>query len=284
MAVNLLNNSSFDKTYRVFSRDRLQTSVSRSNFEYRINIVSSQNLRALITRAVIPKVYLNLPTDSTITITEQNNVTSVLTLPKGNYDIDSIALSIKTLLNAHTTNASVYTATASQVTGKITFTCSKLPCVFRIDSSRLESMLGISKNTNYNFNFTSTNIVIMNQHDVIFIESNLISGDKTMAVIPVAQNLSWDFITYKYQEAFIDSRRVTHRDSDVYVFKLLDSDRKEIDLEGLDWSFDLHIYEDVNAHQHEIILKIDDFIQYATHILQKVDLYIDPKDEMLPNN
>lgn len=275
----MASSQAFDKTFKLNSANRLSSSRSSTDLSFAINLPDSQDLRVMVKSITIPKVYLNLEANQTLVLSENGTLTNI-TLPAGNYDIYNFAENLQTYLNDNTTNASVYIVSASTITGKLTFTCSSGTSTLTTSgTSGVELLMGLDISSTYAFPFVSSYICVFNHHENISLHTDLIDGgNDVLCVIPVANTAGFDYIHYNYRDENVDSRRVAKSRSNVFNFKLLDSNNNFLELGYLEWEMELHVFEDFREHQHRMLNELQSFIDYASTVLQKVEQFIELKN------
>lgn len=257
--------------YTVNSSKRLSSSVSETSFQYNLNITHNAHSRVLLTRVVIPKTYFNVAQNNTFTLTELG-IDTTITIPLGNYDFQDLADNLKTLLDAGSTNTATFTVTASEITGKLSFSCDKAASITLGANSGIESVLGLTLSSTYTMPFSSDNICLFNEHDSLSIISNIVGdSNRVLATIPIAHNSHWDYSTYVYTDRVIDSKIMNHAPSNVYEFTLVNSAGSVVNLNGLSWSFDIIVYVDMHDLTFSVLKQAEKFFTQQANLMSLLE-------------
>jgi hypothetical protein len=258
----------------VNSADRL--SGTSDNFTYNINLPSDKKFnKVVVLDALIPKSYWLIQNGyNTFQLTE-NGVTATVTLPVGNYNLNSFKTVVAGRLNSASPNGWTYYITYPNTnvapdTGKFTYVVSgnssQPSFTFPATNSLFENF-GFDAGT-YTFtadSLTSTNIVKLQVEDKIFINSDLVVGTPNqfgvLQEVNVAPSPTYSSITYQCTAPEYYAKDVAKSFSSTYSFSLSDVHNFPIHLNGLPFSFTLLFYQQ-NAE------KLKSFTKYITLYLE----------------
>jgi hypothetical protein len=260
--------------HRVSSNDRLYNSKSPTDFNYKLELPSGNRIKVLCTRAVIPKTYYNVDSSGNTFTLIEDGVETLITVSPGNYEFYTFDEIVTALLNVATTNGSTYNILSNDIYGTMQFTSSSIASIRMSSNVGVNELLGLTLNTTYTTPFESSTICVFNEHDSLTIHSTIVSGleQSILCNLPIAHVSHYDYITYQYIDRIIDSRHVVANKPNIYNFRLSDARNNTIDLNGLSWSFDLHIYEDLDDKKNKLFERLDMLIDFLT---AKADTEID---------
>lgn len=197
--------------------------------------------------ASIPKSWYLIQKDyNTFTLTEllQTGGTSsvVITLPAGNYNVNTFMLAVKTALNAASPNHWTYDITFANLIGKYTFTVKdtegKTPTnqpSFAV-SDNVNEQLGFPANQTavfVNGSLTSQNVVTFEHEPTLFLHSSLVGLDHATNVLQhfFSHGQDYSSITWNATDVEASSKKISQTQS--ASFALTDENGHEVDLNGL---------------------------------------------------
>ena len=233
----------------VDSHDRI--SGTHSDFTYNVSYPpDKQYTHCVVLSANIPKSYYLVPKNQSFTLIE--GVSSVkITVPEGDYLLNTFRLVIQNLLNQNSPNGYLYTVsyptiTTQANTGKFTYSVSGNGTTQPIFSftDQIYEIMGFNKNSQNRFinnTITSTNVVKLQVKDKIHINTDIIEGDNNgfsvLQEINATSNV--DFSTINYQatapEYYIKKLRSSKINS--ARFSITDEHSSILELNGLNSVF-----------------------------------------------
>lgn len=247
------------------SKDRNSGTISNFNmiFNHPINFNSKRQYFTRIEKVRLPISFYNIHNESgtsngTLKVTEDPSGTPDLisvTVPNGNYTESELRTTIVSLLNAATLNVNTYTMTFDDITGHITITSDTTE--FRIESqdsgSTINQQLGFSDSSS---TFTSTSLSVTSNIHVslstrryLNLNTDLSSDNhytKTVKKnvhlrIPITQSRH-TIQYYDNHEGHTTKLDNFHNIKDLR-FTLTDNDNTIVDMNGVDYSFQIVFYE-----------------------------------------
>ena len=105
--------------------------------------------------------------------------------------------------------------------------------------------------------------------------------DDVLAVVPVAEFATFEYITYRAINEKIESRRLSKNPSNTFYFKLLHSNGTFLDLNNLDFEMTLFIYEDTEETLQELMKKFSEFMDLQVKVFQKIENLIEEETKAL---
>ena len=135
---------------------------------------------------LIPKSYYLVPKNHSFRLIEGNSSVSI-TIPEGDYLLNTFRFVIQNLLNQNSPNGYIYTVTFPSITtqantGKFTYNVSGNGSIQPIFSftNQIYEIMGFEKNSTNTFvnnTITSTNVVKLQVKDKIHINTDIIEGN-----------------------------------------------------------------------------------------------------------
>jgi len=238
-----------DSDYRV--------SGTSSNFIYKIDLPRNFN-RCAVVSASIPKTwYLVQAGYNTFTVTEASG-TRTITIPVGDYNINTYRTTLLALLNVSTYT---YDVSISSLTTKLTYTVSGnsgyQPTFTFPNTSVLYRLMGFEFNDTVQFTantLVSDNIPFYQHTNVIFIRSNLqssesssLSGDILQQITAIA-NSQLSAITYNAVD-IVKQSKPFRTGASVFNFRITDADGFPLDLNGIPVNFEIVFYNVDNTNE-----------------------------------
>lgn len=217
-----------------------------SNFSY--PLTSVKNIKKIVLSSYeIPNSFYII-NNSNNQLYFEDNVPNIyfITVPPGNYDSPTLAVTLNDLMAAKLANSTV---TYSDTTYKLTFanTVTKFNL---LAWSSISSVIGLTSNSGLTNSFTCQNILDL-QCNYIFLKTNLFQDGIKRAYI---QDISKGYIRIQnnmnmgnYLIFHDDNEKICFDYSDrqtfsEITFQLLDKKENEIDLNGLGFSLELILY------------------------------------------
>lgn len=240
-----------DKEYFIVSSSK-STSV-----DVKLDVdLSIPYTHVLVSSIDIQKTWYSLPSNSSLTVNENGTIRTMV-FPKGTYNIRSLRTYFlaRAVIDLGWTYAmTIPDAQAGPDTSKYTWTVSGnggVQPIFSTTDPYLADHLGIDENVNNAFvadSFTSTNVVIFQSVDFIWIFSSIVKN-KTglLQEVYVSNNAFNSTITFSPSNIESAAKRLTTTRNNIYRFTLLDSRSNRIDLNGGTWSMILCIFKAYSA-------------------------------------
>ena len=245
--------------YYVNSINRI--SGTCGDFSYQIGLPSGSAYdRVCILQADIPISYYLVPANYNTFVLSENGVSVTVTVPVGNYNANSFATVLTSLLNASSPNGWVYTVTFPSgintvSTAKYTFSVtgnSGQTASFTFTNALYEQF---GFNTNSTISFTSSvvsaNVVSFVPETSLIIHSDIVNDGETDILQVVFNNNNTPFSTATYQCSDVNSfsKPLRTTQSNVYHFSITDEHGRTIDLNGVNCVFSLVLYKQDNLTQ-----------------------------------
>lgn len=193
----------------------------------------------------------------------------IITVPAGNYNVNSFADVLTTLLNNSSTHGWIYTINfqndySSQANGLYTFTCtgytSPPSFIFNVNGE-LHAQFGFTHASTNVFNslgvLQSVNVVSFIPETVLTIYSN-ICENRNLLTIFHDNTTPYSNISYQCQTELYSKKLSNQGKDSVYHFSLLSKSGIPIDLNGLPMLINLLMYKDDNQYKQYIA----DYIKY----------------------
>jgi hypothetical protein len=163
-------------------------SGTSSSFSVQIQLPTNEEYdTCIVTQLSIPVSYYLIPIGSNTMQLSENGTIVTVTIPPGNYNINSFCTIVPPLLNASSPNDLTYTmsypsAFTQNNTGYITYTVSNsgIACKFIFNAKNyLNEQFGFNSGSTVSFNngtLTSTNVVNFINETTLFIHSDIVSN------------------------------------------------------------------------------------------------------------
>lgn len=208
----------------------------------------------------VPISYYNInSTNNVFRVEEDNGVSQtviVATIPQGNYIISELLDELETQLNAATTQSNTYTLNKSNITGKVSISFTGGSTTITVQTitsgSTLNTILGFEDAT---YSTTDSVILVAPNHALLspirylLIESSITSSNYysvnhqkrigvKVPVIELRENVQL-FLNDNGPRFKVDNYHSLHK----LDFRVVDNLGNQIDFNGVDYSFELVIYE-----------------------------------------
>ena len=241
------------------AKRHISQSKSRTDFIYRMVFPVNFYNRGKDKQYFVRIENVNLPisfyainsTNNVLNFTDSTDGLLTVTITPGNYTIDELLAELQTVMNAAATTAT-FTLTYDEITQKTTFAWTGGTTITFEDTSTLFPLLGLREDLESakSTPFTATDVSYTNttRYVKLFVDNinsnNVYDNDN---VQKVAVKLPINEVRNEFQ--FYDN----HRGYKIQLpsmpsinemrIKLTDPDNNVIDLNGVDWSFDVVFYE-----------------------------------------
>lgn len=242
--------------YYIDSNKRISGSTSQFTYELQIN---TDYDRCVVLQANIPMSYYLVRDGLNKFTVNENGVSSIITVPKGNYS----ALSFKNVLAELLNNACdwVYSielpnSLTESNTAKFRYNVSgnTHQPIFIFDTvTLLHEQMGFNSGTSYEFSgdtLQSVNVVKFVPEDTLFIHSSLVMDNNNDVLQEIYNNNSVQFsnIAYHCNSPDFYSKPIRDNKSKVYTFSLCDETGNVINLNGLNMMITLLLYKRDNIN------------------------------------
>lgn len=241
-----MNNQS--QIFYVNSEDRVSGTSSNFNIKLHMNDTVKFDSVAVLQMSIPLSYYLIRSPYDTFTLIEGVNAVSI-TVPNGNYNINTFKTTVIQLLNSNSPNGFVYNVTFDTTYAKYTFTVSNnFGTQPSIDiNQHLGDQFGFdfgSSNDFVNNSLTSTRVVNFVSTNALFVHSNLVD-DNTSVLQEVYSNntIPYSFITWSNPNINQYSKKLKTNTDSLFNFSLCDHSGIEIDLNGQDIHLTLLVYK-----------------------------------------
>lgn len=245
-----------------------------NNFHYTIDIDNNKNYNCCaLTSLRLPKSWYTVEAthNNNTFVLSEGGVPTTITIPAGNYNINSMKLTIENLLNTNSPNSWIYqvsypdTYTQKQ-TFIYTFTVFKhtsQPSFIFSGSSRMTEILGFDTDTTYTFTsntltapytvqFELTNFITI-KSSICNNTGNLNSDTSVLASIDVTHVRDGETIVYTMSSLDDATRLITNINQNVFSFSVYDDQDRPLELFD-DWNMTIMVYE----HDYSSSLQIND--------------------------
>jgi len=242
--------------YYVNSANRINQSDTDTNFSYKFVHLQDEDFdRVVLLSASIPKSYYLVPTGQN-TMTLQEGVSLVvIPFPVGNYNRNSLAITMKNLLNANSPNGWTYNITFANINqtvddGKYYFTVtgnSSQPSF--LFGNYMAEQLGFNHNSVNIFNtnqLVSTNVCNLSTETTLYLHSTICTNgtdDNVLQEIYSNGESSYSYINYQNIIPHEYSKPLSNNQSDTFSFYLTDEFGNVMDTNGININFTIMVYK-----------------------------------------
>jgi hypothetical protein len=251
-------------------------SGTSSAFSIQIQVPPNENYDACtVTQVFIPVSYYLIVAGSNTFNLVENGVETEVTIPAGNYNVNSFCTVIPVLLNAASPNGWVYTMTYPQSftqnnTGHITYGVTgnggQQPEFHFNDQMDKHNYV----NQQFGFDYgaqvpfvanalVSLNVVDFTNQTTLFIHSDIVDGGDNDIIQEVYHGDSTQLSILDFVTPDVDgfSKRLRIPGSQIANFYITDQNNKTIDLNGLDCVFTILLYK-----RNDFYIKANAFMKY----------------------
>jgi hypothetical protein len=196
-------------------------------------------------------------------------IDTVITIPAGNYNVNSFNDVLTTLLNTLSPHSWKYTITfnndfTTQSTGLYTFTCTlfTIPPMFIFPPlAEIHTQFGFANNSTNVFSsggvLLSSNVVSFIPQTVLTIYSN-ICENRNLLTIFHDNAIPYSNISYQCQTELYSKKLSNSGKDSIYHFSLINKNGVKIDLNGLPMLMNLLLYKIDDSYKQDI----KDYIRY----------------------
>lgn len=207
-----------------------------------------------VTSLSIPKTYYVLPEDAKLTLTEDKSAVDI-TVPRGNYNVNSMSLVLTTLLTDNSPTSYTYTVTYSDSftqTDRVTFTITVTnnagtqPTLTMTDGF-LANTLGFYPDVVYEFAsdvLESAKVINMQAYDEILIKTDMVENrSNLLQEVYTAGDPYNSSIVWHCPDVNLYAKKMRRTAGNIYHFTIQTVDGGQVDLHGSSWSFVLSIFK-----------------------------------------
>jgi len=255
------------KIFYISSGDQL-TGLN-STFSYSIQTPADFNKydRITILQANIPISYYVVQAGFNTFVLDENGSQVTLTVPEGNYNMNSFSIVVLALLNAGSPNGYTYTMTYSNNftqtnTGKYTFTVNNASTIsIIVSNTTLHEQFGFqadSTNTFVSQSLVSTNVVKFIPEDTIFIRSPILDEQQDVVQeIYNSNSIPFSNLTFLNPDPLTYSKKLKSGFNRNLAFSITNEDGVPLYLNGLNILLTVCFYK-----SNTIYKKIGKYIEY----------------------
>lgn len=245
-----------DKSRTLYINSKNRTHGDSTDFSVQLDLPREIEFdRVVCLAASIPKSFYLIGHDSIFYLNE-GILQAAITMPRGNYSLSAFKSTVISLLNAHSPNNWTYNvsypARSSTDTGKLRYTVSGNTSQPSLQfTEKLYEQFGFDKNSTNQFTLgtlDSTNVINLQKESTLYIHSDMCDSGNDNILASVYANDSTDFgsITYKYQDAHVESKKLVSNKSNTFRFYLTDEDEVPINLNGQNWVMTLLFFKSMS--------------------------------------
>jgi hypothetical protein len=237
-----------------------------------------------VTQVSIPISYYLVPAGMNTMQLVENGTHVTITIPSGNYNINSFCLIVQALLTSHSPNSLTYTMTypssfTQNNSGLITYTVSSttVTCSFIFDPENyLNEQFGFASGSTVTFQtgtLVSANVVNYVNENTIFIHSDIVSNgaDDILQEVYGTNNTVLSIMTWVPPQVKAYSKRLMAPQNQLMNVYITDENKRPINLNGQEMQFSLLVYksDSINDSVQKFIDLCKTFMQYITEQLNQ---------------
>ena len=236
------------RRYYINSENRL--SGTSSNFSYNIDIPDGSNFDSvLVVDMSIPFTYYIVRAGNNFFWLREKGVDTLITVPRGNYDVESFASTLTSLLNSNSPNGWTYQMTIDMTLAKYTYTVTgngtDQPSFVLVN--HLADQTGFptnSTNTLVGNTLLSTDVLNFAGPNVLYLHSDIVDDSSSILQGAYPSNtIPFSFITKQCPDPDLYTKKLRTNSSGVFNFSVTDGDNNEINLNGGEVVFELMLYK-----------------------------------------
>lgn len=208
-----------------------------------------KGVKSILVKSVeIPFYYYVVNNNTNVVKVSNGTVTSTVTLANGNYSITDFIAALQAALIAQAFAG--FTVTYSDVTNKLTI-ANATPFKFVLSGSTMATILGLTADTTLGTSATLQQVVNLSGTDCIYVLSDIIASSQNMPYVnnlirPILHRVVVDVsptqIIIDKAQAYLASEYFFSDQTDIQLvqLRLVDQSFADIDLNGGNWSIELH--------------------------------------------
>jgi len=232
-----------------------------------------------ITQVSIPISYYLVPAGMNQMQLVENGTTVTITIPSGNYNVNSFCTVVEALLTSNSPNLLTYkmtypTSFTQNNTGLITFTVtsSVITCSFVFNPENyLNEQFGFPSGSTVTFvsgSLVSTNVVNYVNENTLFIHSDIVTNgsDDVLQEIYGNNTTALSIMTWVPPQVKAYSKRLMAPKNQLMNVYVTDENNRPINLNGQEMQFTLLVYktDSINDSVQKFIDLCKTFMQYIT--------------------
>lgn len=230
------------------------SSDGRSVFSCEVQLDQNYD-RIVLVQANIPQSYYMIQSGFNTFILDEGGSSVTITVPEGNYNINSFSLVVKALLNTSSPNGYTYNisypdAYLTTQTGKYTFTCSNTVANVSIQTNAydINEQLGFAKNTTNTFSsgsLVSQNVCKFIIEDVVVIHCSHVDENNDILESIYGNNTTqFSNLTYQCPDPLAYSKRLNQSLGNTLSFSITNEGKVPLNFNGLNLTFTVLVYKD----------------------------------------
>lgn len=251
------------------SRDRLTGTDAQFYFQVLFPSYTEKYDRVALCQATVPRSLYNIEEGyNSFTLTE-DGMDSLVTIDAGIYSMTTLGQALTAEMTAASTIATqTYTVVGSMVTGRYTFTAGHtnhtISLTFEYPNSTTQLYGGIAEtlgflNSTYSFTsgvLTAPNFMNLSSESSIYLRTNLVPTG-ILGVIYTQGNQIGSYALYNNPDLVLNSFPYQQSPmTNSYSMTITDENNTPINLQGLNWSFQLLFFKDYARYDNVLLGKI----------------------------
>jgi hypothetical protein len=242
---------------------------TNSNFTYSYPLLTEEYDHCVLLSATIPISFYLIQDGQNYFTLKEGSQEVLITVPAGNYNINSFKIVLSNLLTNNSPNSIVYNMLINNAftqvdDGKFTYTISNNGFIQPefIFTKYLTEQTGFNRNTTYQFNNTlkSVNVINFVPEQSIFIKSNLVetsnNSKPTLQTIYSSNEKPYSIIKYECQDYLANSKKLSNIGRNYFNITLEDENGNELFLNGRNWLASILFFKKDLLHREYYKYKI----------------------------
>jgi len=232
-------------------------SGTSSAFSIEIQVPANEDYDSVcVTQVSIPVSYYLISSGYNTFQLQENNSIVTITIPAGNYNLNSFCTILPPILNSSSPNGLTYTMSFPQSftqnnSGLITYTVSNasITCKFIFNSNNyVNEQMGFASGSTVTFSggqLISSNVVSFLNENTLFIHSDIVSNgsDDILQEVYGTNTQALAYVTYLCPEIKSYSKQLKAPKNQIMNVYLTDENQKPINLNGQEMQFTLLLYK-----------------------------------------
>ena len=238
-----------------------QLAGTTNSFSTYLDLPEGRYDRVTLTNINIPVSFYVVQSGHNTFVLTENSTSVTITIPEGNYNVNSFITALTSLLNSNSPNLLTYTITIPNTysacsTGKFTYSSSNPLVVSSFtfpERSTLYEQFGFNRQSTVSFSsgsLTSSNVVKFIPEDSIHIHSNLIatiSGDDILSEAYFSNSIPFSNIAYSNANPYQTAKYLNDGIRSA-TFSITNEYNDPIYLNGLNISMTLLVYKEITIN------------------------------------
>jgi hypothetical protein len=246
-------------------------------FSIEIQVPSNEEYDSVcVTQVSIPVSYYLIDAGYNTFQLKENNSTVTITIPPGNYNINSFCTVLALILNSASPNGLTYTMAFPQSftqnnSGLITYTNSNASITVSFifnQNNYVNEQMGFASGSTATFSggqLISSNVVNFQNENTLFLHSDIVSNgaDDILQEVYGTNTQALQYVTYLCPEIKSYSKQLKAPKNQIANFYLTDENNKAVNLNGQDMQITLLMYK-----RGEFKTIIVTFIEMCKHFIK----------------